>query len=127
MRIISRLLFLVLPLASCAREAAFKIESSTFLGTFSPPEIESLCAPLFESIPGPRIEHAVDLWTIRFSSTDFDGTAAPITAQVFVPRYDSTTERPVLVFGSGTTGIADSCAPSLEQPEARSRSCRHCR
>jgi pimeloyl-ACP methyl ester carboxylesterase len=61
----------------------------------------------------------VDTYVLRYRSTDFDGSAAEVRAQLFVPRYPQPAGRPVLVFGSGTTGIADSCAPSRERSELR--------
>jgi acetyl esterase/lipase len=60
------------------------------------------------------MKYTVDLYRLRYLSTDFDGSPAAITAQLFVPRLPSGEPRPVLVFGSGTTGISDACAPSLE-------------
>jgi pimeloyl-ACP methyl ester carboxylesterase len=75
--------------------------------------------PLFEGLEPPNPRFAVDTYLLRYRSTDFDGSPAVIQAGLFVPRYAEAEDRPVLVFGSGTTGIADVCAPSLEQPEHR--------
>ena len=86
-------------------------------GTVQPAEIQRGGAPLFESFGVPAASHAVDTYLLRYATTDFDGSPAEVTAQLFVPRYDTPTERPVYVFGSGTTGLVDRCAPSLEQPE----------
>ena len=86
---------------------------------FSPAQIGELALPLFEGFELPNLRFAVDTYVLLYSSRDFDGSAVVIQAGLFVPRYAEAESRPVLVFGSGTTGIADSCAPSLEQPELR--------
>jgi dienelactone hydrolase len=85
----------------------------------SPARIDELARPLFEGFPPPSLRFAVDAYWLRYRSTDFDGSPADIEAQLFVPCYAEAERRPVLVFGSGTTGIADACAPSREVPEKR--------
>jgi dienelactone hydrolase len=87
----------------------------------SPARIDELARPLFEGegFPPPYLRFSVDIYWLLYRSADFDGSAADIQAQLFVPRYVETDSRPVLVFGSGTTGIADACAPSREVPELR--------
>jgi hypothetical protein len=82
-------------------------------GTARPGQIKSICAPLFEGYPMPPVRHAVDSYLMRFTSRDVDGSPAGIVAMVFVPQFTVSTARPVLVFGSGTTGLGDDCAPSL--------------
>jgi pimeloyl-ACP methyl ester carboxylesterase len=91
----------------------------SFREQYSPARIDELARPLFEGLELPNLRFAVDTYELRYRSTDFDGSTAVIRARLFVPRYVEPESRPVLVFGSGTTGIADSCAPSLEVPEAR--------
>jgi pimeloyl-ACP methyl ester carboxylesterase len=90
-----------------------------FREQYSPARIDELARPLFEGFPAPSLRFSVDTYALRYHSTDFDGSAAEIQAQLFVPRYVEPESRPVLVFGSGTTGIADDCAPSREVPELR--------
>jgi dienelactone hydrolase len=75
--------------------------------------------PFFKNYIIPTAHYDVEAYKIVYKSTDVDGSSAEITAQLFVPVYEEETERPVYVFGSGTTGVADQCAPSLEQPEIR--------
>ncbi len=92
---------------------------AAYTDTLLPQEIRRLSAAFFEGLGGSRARFAVRTWRLRFLSTDFDGSRAEISAQLFAPVYAPPAERPVLVFGSGTTGIADRCAPSLEKPETR--------
>lgn len=94
--------------------------TSVFIGSFPTTEVETLQKVLFQSYATPPVPRfPVDTYRIRYLSTDFDGTSAIVTAELFVPRYSARTDRPLLVFGSGTTGIGDGCAPSLEQWEVR--------
>lgn len=76
----------------------------------------------FEMFPVPQPQLPVQTWDIRFTSTDFDGTPVTIHAQLFVPvlggaRGNMDNQLPLYVFASGTTGISNESAPSLEQPE----------
>ena len=75
--------------------------------------------PLFEWFPAPEPRFAADVYRLRFWSRDFDGTPAQVEATLFVPVSALPLSAPVLAFGSGTTGLGDQCAPSLEQPEIR--------
>lgn len=43
-----------------------------------------------------------------------DGSLAPVKAQVYVPQGNSNQQFPLIVYGAGTTGLADRCAPSRE-------------
>ena len=88
----------------------------THESTYTADEITKLSVPLFKGFDIPRAHYSVELYLIRYRSTDFNGTSTDITAQLFIPRFQKVVRRPVYVFGSGTTGIADKCAPSLEKP-----------
>ncbi len=81
--------------------------------------IAARASALFKDYPLPPLQHGVDIYRLRFTSRDFDGSMAPITALLYVPRVEARVEMPVLVFGAGTTGVGDACAPSLEQVEGR--------
>jgi pimeloyl-ACP methyl ester carboxylesterase len=111
-----------LPAASppAVQGAPGSIVTSVFIGAFPMTEVDVLQKVLFEAyaVP-PAARYAVDTYRVRYYSTDFDGTSAIVTGELFVPRYSARAERPLLVFGSGTTGIGDACAPSLEQWEVR--------
>ncbi len=56
-------------------------------------------------------KHAVDRYQIRFRSRKESGHLVPIRAELFVPRVESPTDFPVFVYGAGTTGIGNTCAP----------------
>lgn len=95
------------------------VVSVRLAGTARPGQITRICAPLFEGYSMPPVRHAVDSYLMRFTSRDADGSPAEIVAMVFVPQLTVPTARPVLVFGSGTTGLGDDCAPSREEAEKR--------
>jgi pimeloyl-ACP methyl ester carboxylesterase len=82
-------------------------------------EIREECFPYFKYYIIPSSHYDVATYRIIYRSTDVDGSPADITAQLFVPVFEQETERPLYVFGSGTTGIADQCAPSIEDPAVR--------
>ena len=83
---------------------------------FSPEQIRREAALLFEGFADPNPSVPVATYGLRYRSTDADGSAATVYAQLFVPLPDTQQVLPVMVFGSGTTGIGDHCAPSREQP-----------
>ena len=83
-------------------------------GTYSPADIQALAAPLFAPQEVPPLVNSVETYRLRYTTTDLDGSVAEIVAQLFVPVLSEETERPVYVFGSGTTGLAEACAPSRE-------------
>jgi acetyl esterase/lipase len=80
-------------------------------------EIEEAGPQLFEWYGTPQPQYPVEEFIVYYRTADFDGTPVEAKSRLFVPVLPEQAEQPVLVFGSGTTGIADRCAPSLEQPE----------
>ncbi|MBB6482379.1 lipase family protein [Spirochaeta isovalerica] len=75
--------------------------------------------PFIEDYAMEPLQYGVRTYHIRFVSTDFDGSQAIIHAQLFIPDTAVDEDFPLYVFGSGTTGISDACAPSFEVPELR--------
>lgn len=83
-------------------------------GTTDPFEIQRLATPLFGRHGPPIVENAVASYRIRYLTTGLDGEPAEVVAQLFVPLIERPAGRPLYVFGSGTTGVADACAPTRE-------------
>ena len=108
------LLALFLTLSFSPAQAPGTVLELTPTGTYSPADIQALAAPLFAPQEVPPLVHSVDTYRLRYTTTDLDGSVAEIVAQLFVPVLSEETERPVYVFGSGTTGLAEACAPSKE-------------
>ncbi len=62
---------------------------------------------------------AVDRYQLHFQTINQRYELSTIRAELFVPRVDSPTEFPIFVYGSGTTGIGNSCAPLDELTRGR--------
>lgn len=88
--------------------------SATPSGVYQAEDIAQLAATLFADYGVPPLELAVEAYDLRYLTTDLDGSSIQVSAQLFVPVYLEATSRPLFAVGSGTTGIADKCAPSRE-------------
>lgn len=86
---------------------------------YSLEETSEAVKPFIEEYPMKQLQYGVRTYHIRFISTDFDGSQAIIHAQLFIPDTAEIENFPLYVFGAGTTGISDACAPSFEVPEKR--------
>ncbi|HEU5318854.1 MAG TPA: alpha/beta fold hydrolase [Chloroflexota bacterium] len=64
--------------------------------------------------------YAVDYYRIEFLGSDLDHKPLKLVAQIFVPKAPNAASMPIYVFGPGTTGLVDECAPSKEEPNERS-------
>jgi len=113
------LLAALLSLAIAQARLPGEVISVQLSGTARPGQIRQICAPFFEGYGLPPVRHAVDSYILRYASRDADGSPVQITAMLFIPSFPAPALRPVLVFGAGTTGLGDDCAPSLEQSVQR--------
>jgi pimeloyl-ACP methyl ester carboxylesterase len=96
-----------------------KIVSLERAGSFSVDSLRGSIPSFFEMYTPPRVDYAVNKYVLEFSSVDFDGSPVTVRAQIYAPVMSAASDRPVYVFASGTTGIGDNCAPSLETPETK--------
>jgi pimeloyl-ACP methyl ester carboxylesterase len=113
------LVALALPFAPAQQQAATPMLPGTLIdvvpeATTGPFEIQRLASPLFGRHGPPIIENEVASYRIRYATTGLDGEPTEIVAQLFVPALPRAAELPLYVFGSGTTGIAEACAPTRE-------------
>ncbi|HYD35201.1 MAG TPA: alpha/beta fold hydrolase [Vitreimonas sp.] len=70
---------------------------------------------LKKNVPVPITTIAVYELHLEVPTATLSGVTSPIKAQVFIPvTHDKV---PVIVYGSGTSGLAPACAPSLENVE----------
>lgn len=79
-----------------------------------PPEASNTALLFMAQNLSPK--YSVDKYMVKFKSTDQKNEPIIITSQIFVPNTGGVKKLPVYVFGQGTTGIGDNCAPSKEQP-----------
>lgn len=83
-------------------------------GRLSAADVQRQTAPAFGAYGPVVIENPVASYRIRFVTTGLDGSPTVVAAQAFLPVRPTDTGMPTFVFGSGTTGIGDTCAPSRE-------------
>ena len=90
-------------------------------GTLSPAEINGITGGRFRNNGGDPLpaRYSVESYLITFQSTGLDGEPRTITAQLFVPNFDEPARRPLFVFGPGSTGLVEACAPSRSYVDAR--------
>ena len=88
-----------------------QVISFTKLRTVDKAQIEAALASFVSSPVQTQISE-VSVYQLSYKITGRDGSLQPVTAKVYLPTTD--VSYPLFVFGSGTTGLADKCAPSLE-------------
>lgn len=62
-------------------------------------------------------KYSVDRYIFTYTSQDTNENEIQIKGQLFIPQTSSGEQFPIYVFGQGTTGLGDQCAPSNEAPE----------
>ncbi len=80
----------------------------------SPTDVQQAAAAPFGRFGIPAVENAVDVYRMQFVTTGLGGEVAVVAASLFVPVEPARGSAPLYVFGSGTTGLGDVCAPSRE-------------
>ncbi|MCH7951313.1 hypothetical protein IH980_01060 [Patescibacteria group bacterium] len=88
-----------------------------YLETFTKNQINRSNANFYSRATVPQTQYSVDRYSMSFNSTEDDGEPLIIKSQLFVPKMQEGAEAPLYVFGQGTTGLGDRCAPSREFPE----------
>lgn len=92
-----------------------------YVERLEPAAVQQRARSAFGRYGPPVVENAVDVYHMRFVTTGLQGAPTTVAAQLFVPVDPIRARMPLFVFGSGTTGLADACAPSREhllpQPE----------
>jgi len=97
---------------------AGQLVEAVYVERWTPQYVQERAAVAFGGYGAPLVENAVDLWLLRFTTTRFDGAVAVVRARAFTPVDPPRGAAPLLVYGSGTTGVADACAPSREYERA---------
>ncbi|HEX2908518.1 MAG TPA: lipase family protein [Phototrophicaceae bacterium] len=113
------LFFLIVPNVQAQDTSRGDILNSEFVTTHTIEQIDAANAEFYPVEQRLPALFAADEYRVTLRSTDETEQSLEIVAQVFVPRPAALTEFPVLVVGAGTSGLADPCAPSLEQPEVQ--------
>lgn len=63
---------------------------------------------------GITAQYSLKEYELSWQVTVEDGSLAPVKAQVFVPIASGNQKFPVIIYGPGSTGLDDRCAPSRE-------------
>jgi pimeloyl-ACP methyl ester carboxylesterase len=84
-------------------------------------DVQRNAASGFGRFGPPSAHNPVDVYRLQFVTTGLQGASTVVAARLFVPVDPIRERMPLFVFGSGTTGLGDVCAPSREhllpQPE----------
>jgi acetyl esterase/lipase len=83
-------------------------------GILSAEEIDEFNCVMFEGYEAPRAKYSVAIYWVTYESFYPDGTPALIKSQMFIPQFSKAGKKSLYAFGSGSTGIRDSCCPSRE-------------
>jgi hypothetical protein len=89
------------------------------VGTASTPDIDRASRRLYVYGTSLPAQYEVDWYQIAIATTDGQGKVISVPAQLLVPRMQQPAQLPIYVFGPGTTGIGEGCAPSHEQSLCR--------
>jgi len=81
--------------------------------------ITNLSNNFYSDVPSYPARYSVDRYQLRFQTLNQAHELTTIRAELFVPRVDFFSEFPVFVYGSGTTGIGNNCAPLDELTRGR--------
>ncbi len=106
------------PILDAAGLPAGRLVEARFVERWTPLEVQQRAGVAFGGYGAPMVENAVDLWLLQFTTTRFDGAVVVVNARAFTPVDSPRGAAPLLVYGSGTTGVADACAPSREYERA---------
>ncbi len=90
----------------------------------TPQQIDTESVPFFSTAEIPQIDSfrtlsarfGADVYRLVYWTSDADGSPVRASASLYIPVSSEPHQAPVLAFGSGTTGLGDDCAPSLENP-----------
>ncbi len=89
------------------------------LGRVEPAQVRTQIASFFASAGIPSTPYAVRRYRIRLATRDLQNRPTSVAAILDVPERGAGARPGIMVIGAGTTGVADQCAPSKEQPRVK--------
>jgi predicted esterase len=95
------------------------VRDANFASTISIDTANRLQSQFYPSNNQLPAQFAVDRFKVRFKSRNELGHWVSVRAEIFVPKVNEPTEFPLFVYGAGTTGIANQCAPLDEDSRGR--------
>lgn len=107
---------IIAPAAAAPELGILKVD---YLGDVPPEQINTLQSKFYPASNQTPARYSVARYQIRFRSFNENGRVAPIRAEIFIPRVGAPSELPVLIYGAGTSGIGNNCAPLDEAVHGR--------
>jgi pimeloyl-ACP methyl ester carboxylesterase len=95
------------------------VKEVEFVATIPTDVIDQLDAKFYPSSNQVPAQFAVERFKLRFKSRNELGHWVSVRAELFVPKVDAPAEFPLFVYGAGTTGINNLCAPLDEESHKR--------
>lgn len=95
------------------------IKDVEFVQTISIDSINQLQDKFYPSSNQLSAQFSVDRLKVRFKSRNEMGHWVSVRAEVFIPSVSEPAEFPLFVYGAGTTGINNICAPLDEDTRGR--------
>ncbi|HXV42895.1 MAG TPA: lipase family protein [Anaerolineae bacterium] len=95
------------------------IKEVEFVTTIPADTINQLQAKFYPHNNQLPAQFAVDRFKLRFKSRNERGLWVSVRAEMFVPKVDAPAEFPLFIYGAGTTGINNLCAPLDEETHKR--------
>ena len=95
------------------------LKDLAFVATFSVEDVNRLQAEFYPASNQIPAQYAVDKIRFHFKSRNEMGHWNTIRAEMFIPKLTAPAELPLFVYGAGTTGIGNLCAPLDEELRGR--------
>ncbi|MEO1443673.1 MAG: hypothetical protein AAFV33_24950, partial [Chloroflexota bacterium] len=105
------LVALMLPALASAQDAPGQVISNTFVTSTTQADMTQVILDFYPSPQFQEATYAVDEYDMTITTEDSDGSILELRAQMFVPNIPEPLAAPVYVFGAGTTGLVNECAP----------------
>ncbi len=95
------------------------INNALYMDTVTAAQINGLDAQFYPASNQVPAQYDVDRYQIYFQTLNESDEVVSVRAEIFFPRVSQWTAFPLFIYGSGTTGIASTCAPLDEVTRGR--------
>jgi len=95
------------------------ISNALYMDTVTAAQINQLAAQFYPASNQVAAQYDVDRYQIYFQTLNESDELVSVRAEIFFPRVSQWAAFPILVYGSGTTGIGPTCAPLDEWTRGR--------
>jgi len=95
------------------------LSNALFMDTVTAAQINELSAQFYPAANVVPAQYDIDRYQIYFQTLDESDQPVSVRAEIFFPRVTQWAAFPLLIYGSGTTGIGPNCAPLDEWARGR--------